>query len=67
MSKCKKLWNYVNRNCSGKLILSFDEIEEIVGVSIDHSFLNYKNELIEYGCCVKKISLKNKTILFERK
>lgn len=46
--------------------LTFDEIQEIVGVGIDHSFLSYKKELCQYGYQVEKISLKEKTVLFRK-
>ena len=45
-------------------LLTFDEIKDIAGVEIDHSFLNYKKELIQYGYQVGKISLKGKTVVF---
>lgn len=47
-------------------MLSFAEIEQIAGLPIDHSFLTYKKELLEYGYKVGKISLKNQTVVFER-
>ena len=37
--------------------LTYAEIEIIAGVPIDHSFLKYKKELMEYGFCVGKISM----------
>ena len=46
--------------------LTYDEIENILGFPIDHSFLTYKKELISYGYEVKKISMKEKTILFNK-
>ena len=33
---------------------------------IDHSFLNSKKELSDYGYTVGKISMKNQTVDFER-
>ena len=42
-------------------MLTFEEIQDIAGISIDHSFLNYKKELAEYGYQVGKISLKEQT------
>ena len=39
---------------------------KIAGIPIDHSFLNFKKELLNYGFKVGKISLKNKTVAFER-
>ncbi len=48
------------------LKLTFDEIQNIAGVPIDHSFLNFKKELADYGCRVGKISMKEKTVSFEK-
>ena len=33
---------------------------------IDHSFLKYKRELLEYDYCVGKISMKEETVMFQR-
>ena len=66
MSKFTPLWNWVKENGTDSFSLSFDEIGEIAGVPIDHSFLTYKKELQEYGYSVKKISLKEKTVAFEK-
>ena len=38
----------------------------VVGIDIDHSFLNYKKELTQYGYQVGKISLKEKTVIFNK-
>jgi hypothetical protein len=46
--------------------LSFDEIKSIAGIEIDHSFLNYKKELVQYGYQIGKILLKEKTVLFRQ-
>ena len=64
MSKYDRLWEYIKDNNEPSLILTFDEIKDIAGVEIDHSFLNYKKELIQYGYQVGKISLKGKTVVF---
>lgn len=66
MSKYEKLWKYVKENNKDKYELSYDEIKEILGFDIDHSFLNCKKELKEYGYEVKKISLKNKMVVIGR-
>ena len=44
--------------------LTYDEINNILGFEIDHSFLIYKKELKEYGYEVGKISMKEKTVTF---
>jgi hypothetical protein len=67
MSKYAALWEYIQKNGNQALKLSFAEIRNIAGIEIDHSFLNYKKELVQYGYQVGKISLKEKTVLFNRK
>ena len=66
MSKYNLLWKHIKNNGGQSLQLSFDEIKNIAGIEIDHSFLNYKKELLEYGYEVKKNSLKDKTVLFQK-
>jgi hypothetical protein len=66
MSKYDKLWKYIAEQASQTIKLSFDEIKEIINIEIDHSFLNFKKELEQYGYSVGKISLKNKTIEFNK-
>lgn len=66
MSKYNALWEYVQRQGSQSFNLSFDEIQDITGIPIDHSFLNYKKELMEYGYQVGKISMKDQTVRFEK-
>lgn len=63
MSKYKPLWDYVKTQ-DADFVLTFDRIEEIFGISIDHSFLTYKKELSKYGWQVNKISMKNRTVSF---
>ncbi|MEA4871846.1 MAG: hypothetical protein VB076_03420 [Synergistaceae bacterium] len=64
MSKYDPLWEHIRNNDRDTLRLSFEEIEKIAGVAIDHSFLNYKKELLDHGYQVGKISLKNQTVIF---
>lgn len=66
MSKYDALWEYVQKSDRPSMKLSFAEIHDITGIEIDHSFLNYKKELTQYGYQVGKISLKEKTVLFRR-
>lgn len=66
MSKFDALWEYIKENGKDSLILSYDEIEKITGCPLDHSFLNYKKELLNYGYRVGKISMKNRTVIFEK-
>ena len=60
----KPLWNWIKENGSDSFKLTFEEIEKIAGIPIDHSFLNYKKELQNYGFKVGKISLKEQTVTF---
>lgn len=66
MSKYDLLWDYVMKSEKDSLKLTFKEIESILGIPIDHSFLKYKKELTEYGYQVGKISMKNQTVMFDR-
>lgn len=67
MSKYNALWEYVKNSGKQSLKLIFDEIQNIAGVPIDHSFLNFKKELTNYGYQVGKISMKEKSVSFEKK
>lgn len=64
MSKYLKLWEYIKEQSSDTLKLTYDEIETIAGVPLDHSFLKYKKELLEYGWQVKKNHMKEKSVEF---
>ncbi len=64
MSKYDALWDHVQKNEKGSFQMSFEEIEKIAGIPIDHSFLKYKKELTEYGWQVGKISMKGQTVFF---
>jgi hypothetical protein len=66
MSKYNALWEYIQKNGGPFLKLSFAEIQHIIGIEIDHSFLTYKKELAQYGYTVGKISLKEQTVAFVR-
>lgn len=66
MSKYEPLWNYLKDNNKDSYKLTYEEIENILGFPIDHSFLTYKKELISYGYEVTKISMKDKTVLFNK-
>lgn len=66
VSKYEPLWRWIQGNGAAHFQLSFAQIEEITGLPIDHSFLNYKKELTEYGFRVEKISRKAKTVTFEK-
>ena len=66
MSKYNLVWEYVKKENSEELKLTFEEVKKILGFEIDHSFLTFKKELKSYGYEVKKISLKDKTIIFNK-
>ena len=66
MSKYESLWKWIQENGTDNFMLTFDNIEKIAGIPIDHSFLTYKKELNEYGFMVRKISMKDQTRSFER-
>lgn len=66
MSKYDKLWNYIKENDKEEYILSYEDVKDILGFDIDHSFLTYKKELKEYGYEVGKISLKKNNITFKK-
>ena len=66
MSKYNALWEWIRENGTDSFKLTFDEIGQIAGAPIDHSFLVYKKELMGYGYQVVKISLKEQTVLFQK-
>ena len=66
MSKYDPLWKWIKENGTDNFKLTFDEIGSISGQEIDHSFLRFKHELLEYDFRVEKISIKEKTVLFQK-
>ena len=66
MSKYDLLWKWINENKTDNFKLTYAEIENIAGVPIDHSFLTFKKELLQYGFQVAKISMKEQTVDFEK-
>lgn len=66
MSKYNSLWAYIERCGQDAVTLTFEEIADIAGVAVDHSFLTYKKELTEYGWEVAKISMKSQKISFQK-
>jgi hypothetical protein len=66
MSKYDPLWNYLSQRGETELKCTFEEIKNILGFEIDHSFLNYKKEAAQYGYLVGKISLKEKHVTFHK-
>ena len=70
MSKYGHLWMYIDlifrRTNREKIELSFNQIKDATGFELDHSFLIYKKELLDYGYKVEKIKLKDKIIIFSK-
>ena len=66
MSKYAPLWQRIAQNGQSPCLMTFAQIESILGFPIDHAFLTFKKELTEYGYRVVKISMKAQTVLFER-
>ncbi len=66
MSKYQPLWEYVSSTNTFPLKLSFEDVASVLGFPIDHAFLTYKKETSDYGFTVKKISLKEKAVLFDK-
>lgn len=66
MKKYDLLWKWIQEKGTGNLKLTYAEIEQIAGIPLDHSFLTHKKDLLKYGYQVKKISMKERTVLFEK-
>lgn len=66
MSKYDPLWKWISENGADSIKLTYADIEQIAGVAIDHSFLNFKKELLEFGYKVGKVSMKEQTVAFEK-
>ena len=66
ISKYDLLWKWINENKTDNFKLTYAEIENIAGVPIDHSFLTFKKELLQYGFNVAKISMKGQVVDFEK-
>ena len=66
MSKYEPLWKYIKDNEKAEYKISYEEIRNILGFDLDHSFLKYKKELLEYGYEIVKISIKDKYVLIHK-
>ena len=64
MSKYEPLWTFLKNREKDAYKISFNEIEKICGFPIDHSFLSCKKESKDFGYEVKKISMKERYIIF---
>ena len=67
MHKYRALWEQIGKNGTDRFALSFDKIERIAGLPLDHSFLKHKKEQGDYGYEAKKISVKTQTVKFIKK
>lgn len=66
MSKYDQLWKYIADSGQNQLMISFGQVAKIAGVPLDHSFLGYKKELLDYGYQVDHIFLKKQQIKVSR-
>jgi hypothetical protein len=66
MSKYEPLWKYLQQDGRNTMKLSFEEIKTILGFEIDHSFLTYKKEAVRFGYQAGKISMNEKSVMFNR-
>jgi hypothetical protein len=66
MNKYNALWEHIQNDGKPPFKLTFSEIQEIAGILIDHSFLNFKKELPAYGYQVGQISMKEQTVAFSK-
>lgn len=66
MSKYDSLWDWIRENGTDSFQLTFDRIEQITGLPLNHAFLKHKKALLDYGYEVAKISLKEQTVLFQK-
>ncbi|MCL2332542.1 MAG: hypothetical protein FWC54_03525 [Actinomycetia bacterium] len=64
MSKYKPLWEHLRADGRESIQLSFDEIRDILGFDIDHSFLNYKKEAVNFNYQIAKVNIKKRSVLF---
>ncbi len=66
LSRFEPLWKWIAVNGTESFRLTFDEVEAIAGVPIDHSFLTCKKELEAFGFRAGKISMKEQIVSFEK-
>ncbi|MCQ2063535.1 MAG: hypothetical protein MJY99_09410 [Fibrobacter sp.] len=66
MSKYDPLWKYIKKRGEDPLKLTYAEIEKVTKFPLDHIFLVFKKELLDYGYCVGKISVKEKSVTFDK-
>ena len=54
MGRYTPLWRWIAQNGQSPCMLTFAQIESILGFPIDHAFLTFKKELTEYGARSRK-------------
>ena len=64
MSKYRRLWEHLQMDGSAILRLTFEELKDILGFELDHSFLTYKKESVRFGYQVFTISMRKKHVIF---
>ena len=66
VSKYEPLWNYLKDNGLDEYELTFQQIADICGFRLDHSFLTYKKQARAYGYEVRKISMKEEKVFIAK-
>lgn len=64
VSRYEALWEHVRTCGQPSLRMTFEEIQAVVGMPLNHAFLQDKKELLAYGYRVGKISMKQRTVDF---
>lgn len=67
MSKYEPLWKHLQADGRDAFKMTYEEIKAVLGFDLDHSFLNAKKEAAQFGYTVGKISMKEKTVAFEKR
>ena len=67
MSKYDILWQSVRNEGRQSLLRTFEEIQNVAGIPIDHSFGTYKKELTKYVYQFGKLSMKEHTVILNNK
>ncbi|MGM9940950.1 MAG: hypothetical protein ACI32N_03025 [Bulleidia sp.] len=66
MNSYDRLSEWIVENGRDRFELTFDQMEQILGFPVNHAFLTYKKQLVQYGFEVVRISMKNRTVLFRK-
>lgn len=66
MSKYEPLWKHLQADGRDAFVMTYDDIKAVLGFDRDHSFLNAKKEAFQFGHVVGKISMKEKTVVFNK-